>query len=105
MLLCTKALIAGLSFSAGSAIVVKAPADAAASPVVVPVPPAPTATLPKPAETCARLDQCLAENGGKENQVALKTCVTKFLGQEKGEKAWAALAKDKATLEALKGKK
>lgn len=105
MRLCTKALIAGLSFSVGSAVVVKAPAESVASPVAVPVPPAPTATLPKPAETCEKLDQCLADNGGKDNQEALKTCVTKFLGQEKGEKAWTALAKDKATLEALKGKK
>jgi len=86
-----KALLLGLALSSGAAVQVRVPG--AAAPTAVPVPAAPTATLPPVPEklSCKKLDTCLAENGGDDT--ALKTCVMRDLGEEKGNKVWGILSK------------
>merc|ERR1719162_537008 len=86
-----KALLVSFAFSSCAAVQVQAPV--AAAPKAVPVPAAPTATLPPVPEklSCKKLDTCLAENGGDD--AALKTCVMRNLGEEKGSKVWGILSK------------
>lgn len=73
-------------------------------PEPVPVPDAPTAELPEShlkqmqkenAFKCQALDECLAQYSGKGKDEALKTCVIKHLGEEKGEKVWSIYSKAK----------
>jgi len=88
-----KALLLSFAFSSGAAVKVRAPV--AATPAAVPVPAAPTATLPPVPEklSCKKLDTCLAKNGGDD--AALKTCIMRDLGEEKGSKVWGILTKAK----------
>jgi len=102
-----KAIIVGLSISSTSAIHLKEPAKVT-SPVAVAMPPATTATLPEAHNSlkelsCKKLDACLAENGGDDHKKAteaLKHCIFKSLGDQRGQKVWAVL--EKAKLEAKK---
>jgi len=93
-----------MTFSSVSGLGLKTPKTTEPSKhTPVPIPEPTNAKLPdehlkemqKTEVECKALDECLTEHSGKGEDKALKTCVVKHLGEEKGSKVWSIYHKAK----------